>query len=188
MTQLDSANEITSFRKRSGVQRMVKHNLKIDMTPMVDLGFLLISFFVITAELSKPTVMDLAMTKEGPPMPLAESSALTVLIDKGNTIYYYEGKWEDAIRDNKIKQTRLSGTNNIRSIINEMQKRLDDNTKIKEGRNGLMLLIKPGANSNYKTIIDVLDETMINLVKKYAILKQTKKEFDWLKTNFIIKN
>lgn len=183
MTQLDSANEITSFRKISGVQRMVKHNLKIDMTPMVDLGFLLISFFVITTELSKPTAMDLAMTKEGPPMPLAESSALTVLIDKGNTIYYYEGKWEEALRDNKIKQTRLSGTNNIRTIINKKQKRLDADVKSKEKREGLMLLIKPSKETNYRAIVDLLDEATINIVKKYAVINQSKQENDWLKEN-----
>ncbi len=52
-------------RQRAGVRRPVKRQLRIDMTPMVDLGFLLISFFVITTELSKPTVMPLAMPKDG---------------------------------------------------------------------------------------------------------------------------
>ena len=127
------------------------------MTPMVDFGFLLISFFVITTELSKPTAMDLAMTKDGPPMPLAESSALTVLIDKGNTIYYYEGKWEEALQDNKIKQTRLTGLDNIRSIINAKQKKLDADVKSKEKRDGLMLLIKPGNDANYRTIVDSIN-------------------------------
>ena len=183
MAQLNSENEITSFRKRSGVQRMVKHNLKIDMTPMVDLGFLLISFFVITTELSKPTAMDLAMTKDGPPMPLAESSALTVLIDKGNTIYYYEGKWEEALQDNKIKQTRLTGLDNIRSIINAKQKKLDADVKSKEKRDGLMLLIKPGNDANYRTIVDLLDEATINIVKKYAVINPSKQEVDWLRGN-----
>lgn len=181
MAQVNSENEITSIRKRSGVRRMSKDNLKIDMTPMVDLGFLLISFFVITTQLSKPTAMDLAMTKEGPPLDLPESSALTVLIDNGNTIYYYEGKWEEALRDNKIKQTRLTGTDNIRSIINAKQKKLDADVKSKEKSDGLMILIKPGKAANYRTIIDVLDEATINIVKKYAVIKQTIDETEWMK-------
>ena len=55
-------------RRRAGVSRPKKHNPKTDMTPMVDLGFLLISFFVMTTELSKPRVAQLNMPKEGPPM------------------------------------------------------------------------------------------------------------------------
>lgn len=175
----DENNQSIS-RKRAGVRRLSKHNLKIDMTPMVDLGFLLISFFVITTELTKPTAMDLAMTKDGPPMDLSESAALTVLIDKENKIYYYEGKWDEAMDDQRIKQTSLTGGNNLRSIIIEKQKKLDANPTFKEGRNGLMLLIKPGTEANYKTIIDVLDETTINMVKKYTVISQSKREIAWI--------
>ena len=57
-------NEVAVQRQRAGVRRPVKHQLRIDMTPMVDLGFLLISFFVITTELSKPTAMPLVMPKD----------------------------------------------------------------------------------------------------------------------------
>jgi len=60
---------------------MIKHNKRIDMTPMVDPGFLLISFFVITTELSRPRAMDLFMPKDGRPMLPGESNALTDLLD-----------------------------------------------------------------------------------------------------------
>ncbi|MEO5948476.1 MAG: biopolymer transporter ExbD [Chitinophagaceae bacterium] len=182
MIPLKTTGEDVNYSwKRAGVRRMIKHNLKIDMTPMVDLGFLLISFFVITTELSKPTAMDLAMTKDGPPMDLPESSALTVLIDKGNAIYYYEGKWQEALKLDKIKLISLSGADNLRNIIIEKQKRLDDDVKSKEKRGGLMLLIKPGKEADYKTIIDVLDEATISFVKKYVLINQSKEETDWLK-------
>lgn len=52
-------------RPGAGVQRMTRHRLKTDMTPMVDLGFLLITFFVVTAELSKPKTMNLYMPYDG---------------------------------------------------------------------------------------------------------------------------
>jgi biopolymer transport protein ExbD len=67
------------------------------MTPMVDLGFLLITFFVITVQLSKPTTVNLNMTKDGPPIDLGNSNALTVLLDEAGRIYYYHGNWKDAL-------------------------------------------------------------------------------------------
>ncbi len=168
-----------SSRKRRGVMRMVKQSLRLDMTPMVDLGFLLITFFVITTELARPTVMDLYMPKDGGLMPVGESNALTVLVDN-NKIYYYHGKWEDTIRTENILQTNFFGNNGLRNIIEKKQRQLDVIAKDKEGRNGLMLLIKPGSNASYKSIIDVLDETAISMVKKYALVKLSEAEANWL--------
>src|SRR5687768_12504833 len=76
-------------RSRRGVARMKKHSLKTDMTPMVDLGFLLIAFFIMTTELNKPVVTRLNMPHDGPSIPLAMSNALTVLLGDNNTVYYY---------------------------------------------------------------------------------------------------
>lgn len=166
--------------RRAGVRRTVKQQLKIDMTPMVDLGFLLISFFVITTELTKPTAMDLYMPKQGPPTELGESNAVTVLLGKDNIIYYYEGKWEEAIKKEAVIQLSFSGNMGFRRMINEKQARLAAEPKNKEGKDGLMLLIKPGINSSYKTIVDMLDEITINRVKKYAIIDQVKEEKEWL--------
>ena len=86
--------EITTVikgRHSTGRERLQKHP-KTDMTPMVDLGFLLISFFVITTELSRPTTANLNMPKEGDNMPLGESDAMTVLIGENNTIFLLPGR------------------------------------------------------------------------------------------------
>ena len=159
---------------------MVRHNLRVDMTPMVDLGFLLITFFVITTELNRPTVMDLFMPKDSDnPMWLGESNALTVMIDN-DKMYYYNGNWKDAIKSGHIIETNLSGTNDLRKVIGDKQQALDIKVPIKEGRDGLMLLIKPGNSSSYKNVIDVLDEATISRVKKYAIIKLSEEERKWL--------
>ena len=183
MTQLNSTSSdgSVSSPKKRGVLRMVKHNLRLDMTPMVDLGFLLITFFVITTELAKPTVMDLYMPKDGKPMPLGDSNALTILLDN-NKMYYYHGEWAAAVNAKAIIETNLHGKADLRKIIGEKFQQLDISTKSKEGREGLMVLIKPGSNASYNEVINVLDEMTINRVRKYAIVKMTGEETVWLKS------
>ncbi len=177
------SNDGSSFgRKRAGVRRAKKHSLRTDMTPMVDLGFLLIAFFVMTAEMSKQTVTNLIMPKESPILtPVADSDALTVLLGENNEVFYYEGDWDKSLSDGKIMQTTLSYSDGLGEIIRQKQKRLDADPGRKEGRVGLMLIIKTGSEAAYKTFIDVLDEVMINNVKKYVITKQETEETDWLK-------
>jgi len=152
--------------------------MRIDMTPMVDLGFLLITFFVITIELSKPTVMDIAMPKDSniSPTELGDSYALTV-IPNGKKIFYYEGAFNKAEKENKINETTAG---EFRKIILQKQLRLDDKTKYKEGREGLMLLLKPSANASYKSVVDILDECTITRTKKFALLKISDEEKEWL--------
>ena len=174
-------NTAISENRRAGVRHPKKHTPKTDMTPMVDLGFLLITFFVITTELSKPATLDLNMPKEGSPMPLGSSDALTVLLGKNNTIYYYHGDWNEAMKAKEIFQTNFSVKDGLGKVIREKQQRLDT-SNIKEGRRGLMLLIKPGEDAVYSNVIDMLDEALINGVKKYAVLKQQDEEIKWLGT------
>jgi biopolymer transport protein ExbD len=178
MVQLNVA---VNKKRKAGVRRMTKHNLKMDMTPMVDLGFLLIAFFVITTELSKPTVADLYMPKDGKPMPLGNSNALTVLLGKNNTVFYYEGDEKEAIKNPQIFQTNFYYGKGLGEIIRKKQQWLDINRTNKEGRDGLMLLIKAANEANYENVLKVLDEIAINQVKKYAIIKLTQEERDFLK-------
>jgi biopolymer transport protein ExbD len=180
MAQLNQPGSIKiSIKKRAGVQKPVRQFLKVDMTPMVDLGFLLITFFVFTTELSKPAVMHLAMPKDGLPADLAASAALTVLM-KDNTIYYYRGQWEEALSQNQISPLLKSWQKTLRELISNMKMELDKIKEVKGGRNDLMLLIKPGPSTSYATVVDLLDEATISMIKKYAIVKQTTAEYNWL--------
>ena len=173
--------EQTSFRnrKRPGTNRMRKNALRIDMTPMVDLGFLLISFFVITAELSKPSAMNLAMPRDNAKIPnqLGESYALHVLLGEKQH-YYYFGSWENALSEKRIFPVQLTG---LRQVIRERQELLDDSVRFSEGRKGLMMLIKPSPVARYNDLVDVLDEAVIQAVEKYAIIRITEEEKDWLR-------
>lgn len=173
-------NTAINERRRVGVRRSKKHMPKTDMTPMVDLGFLLITFFVITMELNKPATLNLNMPKGESMMDLGKSNALTVLLDKDNVIYYYHGDWDHALKANEIFQTNFS-KDGFRKVIHEKQQQLDS-SNTKEKRKGLMLLIKAGEDALYSNVIDMLDEALINDVKKYAVLKLSEEEMKYLLT------
>ena len=168
-----------AMRKKAGVRRILKHTLKVDMTPMVDLGFLLITFFVITTELSKPSAMDIAMPKDGPPMELASSNSLTIILD-GDKLYYYTGEWKEAIKNNTVAPASFTGSQGLRYIISKRQQYSAKLNLHNEGSEGLMVLIKPGANASYKKVVDVLDEMQIMQVKKFALINLDKEEKQWL--------
>lgn len=168
----------TPQRHRAGVRKMMKGNLRVDMTPMVDLGFLLIAFFVFTTRLGEPTAMNLNMPRiDGPPTPVGDSYALTVLL--GRNSYYYEGDWVKAVKTGKIFPVTNS---ELRKVITRKQQQLDNKEQYKFGSNGLMLLIKPTADAEYSTVVDMLDEATIGNVKSYALVDATDAEKEWMKT------
>jgi biopolymer transport protein ExbD len=143
--------------------RARKAQLKIDMTPMVDLGFLLITFFIFTTTMSEAHETTLYMPKEGPPINIGKTASLTVLLSGSDSVYYYQGKWEEAIVANGVYLTNYDTKNGIRNIIQEKQKLLAGK------RNELLLMIKPLDNSSYNNLINSLDEVMINDVKNMRL-------------------
>jgi biopolymer transport protein ExbD len=163
---------------------MKKHSLKTDMTPMVDLGFLLIAFFIMTTELSKPVVAKLNVPHDGPPSTIGMSNALTVLLGKNNSVHYYHGEWQEAFQNKQIFQTTLAVKDGLGKAIREKQQALDQVRSVKpgaEGRDGLMLLIKATADASYADVVNVLDEIMINKVKKSALIKPTEEEIRYIR-------
>ena len=183
MAQIEnSANE----RKGKSFSHNKKQSLRIDMTPMVDLGFLLITFFVFTTTISTPTMTDLYMPKdpinEKDSTKLIDDLALTLLLDDNNKVYYYNGVFDIAFSKNEIFETDYSTYSGIGKIIRQKQKDIDASGKFADGRKGLMMLIKPTSKSAYKNVVDALDEAVINDVKKYAIIEPNATEINFLKT------
>ena len=168
------------LRKKAGVKSIKKHNLKIDMTPMVDLGFLLISFFVITTELSRPKTMNLYMPVDGPPMPTERSKTITFLAGANNKLFYYYGEEKDAGILEPIFEISWDEKNGIGKIIREKQLQLDH---VKGGRDRMMIIIKAGKESTYKNAVDMLDEMTIHGITRYAIVKTGNKEEQYLEKN-----
>lgn len=171
------------FSESKNTRRKLHPSLRIDMTPMVDLGFLLITFFIFTTTISENRVMKLFMpTDKGESTELGKSKVLTVLLGQNNKVYAYEGKFEDAVKENKVIPTTYNESDGIGSLIREKQKQLQKTNK-KEGKDALVFLIKPTAQSSYKNVIDALDETMINGVKKYMIVDASTAEVSQFQKN-----
>lgn len=143
-----------------------RQRIHVDMTPMVDLGFLLITFFIFTTHLAEPTVMKLMMPKDnGEPTPVKCSASLTLLLDQHGRIGWYECSNE---KPTDIHFTSLDANNGLRDIIIQKQKSV---TQILRDAADLMVIIKPMDGADYRTLVDVLDEMTINGVSRYAIVE-----------------
>lgn len=151
-----------ALQKKSKNTAVARLPIRVDMTPMVDLGFLLITFFIFTAVISKPVVMQLLVPVSGPPIDVPESKTLTLLLDKNRTVCY-----EGLARDNPAVNI-LSGSDHdaVRTMIAAKQQSL----KQLYGQSAhLMVIIKPGFESEYGQLVMALDEMTISDVKKYGI-------------------
>lgn len=177
MANIESA---VNENRKAGVQRMIKHSLKVDMTPMVDLGFLLISFFVITAELSKPRAMNLYMPHDGPSTPTKESTTITILAGADDRLFYYYGEEKDAGTKNPVTPVSWDEKTGIGKILTDKQTQLD---ALKVGREQMVAIIKPGNKSTYKNVVDILDEMTIHQISRYALVKPGEKESIFLSDN-----
>ena len=119
MASLDTGDGGGGHKKGPGVKKAKKLSTRVDMTPMVDLGFLLITFFIFTATMNEPTTMDLNMPKDTDKdeevTKAKQSGALTIMLGKNDQVYYYEG--ELAPDGSNFKQTTFKGIRDI--IINK---------------------------------------------------------------------
>lgn len=171
MAELNST--ATHSLKRS-VGRGKKLSTRVDLTPMVDLGFLLITFFMVTTAWSKPHASTLNMPADGPPTTLGNDAALTLIALGDNKIFYYNGELDESLKKGSYGITGYGQHNGIGDIIRTKQLAMDKGYK--GGRKEMMLLIKPTPGSNYKNVVALLDEVLINDVKRYALLDPTKEE------------
>jgi biopolymer transport protein ExbD len=152
------------------------HPLKIDMTPMVDLGFLLITFFIFNTALAAPTITKLSMPRQSNgTMKVDKKKLLTILVDK-QKVYVYEGVWEEAVAANQIKRSTFHVETGVGSTIRQKQKQLD----VVNERDELMIAIKPHSSASYQDVINALDEMYVNKVKRYGIMQITEEEKHFL--------
>jgi biopolymer transport protein ExbD len=160
MAEMDTSSG-GGHKKGPGVKKGKKLSTRVDLTPMVDLGFLLITFFIFTTTMSQPTAMRLFLPKDTEKPEdqnkVKASGALTLILAKDNSIFYYEG--ELAPDGGNFKNT---GFKEIRDVI--------INKKKSTNPEDFVVVIKPTPDATYKNTVDILDEMTINEVKRYALV------------------
>jgi len=135
---------------------------------MVDLGFLLITFFMVTTAWTKPKVTNLNMPVDGPPSNIGNNAVLTVVALKDNKIFYYNGDLDQSINERSYGVTTYQQHNGIGDIIRQKQMAMDHSYK--GGRKELMLLLKASSESSYQNIVSLMDEKLINDITRFALL------------------
>ncbi|MEC5167126.1 biopolymer transport protein ExbD [Flavobacterium sp. PL11] len=157
--------------KKGGKVRSQKLNAKVDLTAMVDLAFLLITFFMLTTTLSKPQSMSLGLpdkNEKGDDIKVDENRTMTVLLGDDNKLVFYMG----------LLATPLAGPKDLSfgkdGIRQELLKRKKEvlaySTAKGKPDQGMIVIIKPSKKSNYKNIIDILDEMAISSIPTYTIV------------------
>ena len=151
--------------------RSKKLNSKVDLTAMVDLAFLLITFFMLTTSLSKPQSMDLGLPdKDDDPsknkdIKVDENRTMTLLLGENNKVKVYMG----LLATPKVAPKDISyGKEGIRREILQREKEVVEYTGNKD--KGLIVIIKPSKKSTYRNLVDILDEMAITKVPTYAIV------------------
>jgi len=139
-------------------RRTRRSPVRIDMTPMVDLAFLLLTFFVLTTSLNKAYILDVTMpVKTSDPTPMSEKRVITLLLGKENHVYWYAGL-TPAINETDFHR--------LRKFLISKKAAIPD----------LVVLVKASDKAHYQNIVDVIDEFAITGIGTYFIVEMTNED------------
>jgi biopolymer transport protein ExbD len=195
---------------KGGKKKPKKGDAHVDMTPMVDLMSLLITFFMLTAAFSKPKVMEIVLPekiKKGEkvePPKIAESRTLNVILGPNDKVYWYPGKADPAVT--VLQETDFSATG-IRKVLLDRNRalfrKIDDFQKKvisgeieisqdslrsaisqlkKDDDTGPIVLIKAYKTSKYKNFVDIIDEMSIVGIARYTVT-----DINWIEEQLVEK-
>lgn len=206
MAEAPGGDQQDSGKGKHKKVRAKKSSTHIDMTPMVDLAFLLLTFFMLTTTFSKPKTMEINMPvkPDKPEVELKINNAVTVLLGDKNRIFWYFGEFKP--EETQLEETDWSAKG-IRKVlleknsyandkIRELEKKLlkgqiADSTfkkqrvEIQGEKQSLFVLIKTDDKAKYKNVIDVLDECNITNVGKYALVDMMVAELELMQQKYV---
>jgi biopolymer transport protein ExbD len=153
--------ESRSHAKHAKKRKKKRVNIRIDMTPMVDVAFLLLTFFMLTTVFNKPQTMELNLPPdEKVTIEVAESSLLTLRIDKDGTIFWNLGS----------EPPQKLAFNELRSTLIQ---RNQANPK-------LITLVKVHRDGNYKMMVDIMDELNLANITRFSLAPMTEKDMQMM--------
>ncbi len=161
--------------EKGGKVRSKKQNSKVDLTAMVDLAFLLITFFMLTTTLSKPQSMSLGLPDKDPDkdknidVKVDENRTMTILLGDNNKLVRYVGLLATPVSGGAPKDF-VYGKDGIRKELISRKEAVLQYTGNKD--KGMIVIIKPSKKSNYRNLVDILDEMAIVNVPTYAIVNE----------------
>ncbi len=167
MAEMDTSGG-GGHKKGPGVKKGKKLSTRVDLTPMVDLGFLLITFFIFTTTMSQPTAMHLYLpkdVKDDEKNKVKNSAVLTLMLGKNDVIYYYEGDSAQGLKPTDFKK--------VRDIIIDKKRRTNPSD--------FVVILKPTVDATYKNTVNILDEMTIDQVKRYAMVDISPVEYNFIK-------
>jgi len=157
------------------------HTPRIDLTPMVDLGFLLITFFMYTTVLAKPNTIDINMpsNEKTDEHLIPAESTITLIPVKGHMVVYYEG-----ILENK-GQLKECFVDNIRDVLLRKKKQVIAlPANYSRAAHKLFVLIKPDDGCKYGDMVQLLDEMNITGVPNYTLMDISLEEKELIENFF----
>ena len=178
MAELDTSG---GGKHKGGKVRSKKASTRVDLTAMVDLAFLLITFFMFTTTLNKPKAMDLVKPDNSvktSQLPVAATRTMTILLGSHNKLEWYIGE-----PGKSAPTVDGYGKDGLRKALIENSKTIQESHAAPD--NTMIVLIKPSDKSTYENLVSTLDEMSITNIKTYAIVKILPMEVEDLKKNNI---
>ena len=135
--------------KRKKTRRM---GIRIDMTPLVDVAFLLLTFFMFTTSMARPQTMEINLPPEMVKIEIAESNLLTIRVNEKGEIFWNIG----------MEAPKKIEVNDLRRFLKEQ---LNGNPK-------LVTLLKVNREAKYDVMVHMIDELNLANITRFSLAPQ----------------